>query len=344
VEDRGAGTQDPRPVLCAEAMGGPGEVDLARCRTNRSVSTSLRLRLAAARRVNRALVEELRKQRLEVRHQRDRLQATVQEVLQWRTAARPAPEGCRHRGPGLAALPDTEWLLRVHDQYVTTRRPSLRAELLAAYDGFALGLARRFPSRREAPEDLAQVARIGLLKALDRFDPAWGRPFTAFARATIVGELKRHVRDCTWSMRVPRSLQEQYLVVVRALDDLTQELGRSPRIPDVAARAGLTDEQVLEAMELGGAQRPLSLDIPVGEGDGRLLDPGGEDGAYGAVEGRVLIGTLFARLSERERQVLQMRFGDELTQAEIAKHIGVSQMYVSRLLGRTLARLRAWAN
>jgi RNA polymerase sigma-B factor len=333
-------------VLWVDPVDGPDWIEVARCRTDRvALATSaLGQRLTVVRQRNRTLRAELRRQRLQLRRQRDRLRVAVEEAVRRRVAVRPAPGTCLYRGARPAPRPETDRLTWLHTEYATTRRPALRAELLAAYDGFALGLARRFPSRREGPEDLGQVARIGLLKALDRFDPAWGRPFTAFARATIVGELKRHVRDCTWSMRVPRSLQEHYLVVVRALDELTQELGRSPRIAEVAARAGLSEEQVLEAMELGGAQRPLSLDVPVGEGDGRLLEPGGEDGAYGAVEGRALIDTLFARLSERERQVLQMRFGDELTQAEIAKHIGVSQMYVSRLLTRTLVRLRARAN
>jgi RNA polymerase sigma-B factor len=215
--------------------------------------------------------------------------------------------------------------------------------LVAAYDSFALGLARRFPSRREAPEDLAQVARVGLLKALDRFEVARGRPFTAFARATIVGELKRHIRDRTWSMQVPRSLQEQYLMVARALDDLTAQLGRSPLIPELARGTGLTEEQVLEAMELGGANRLLSFDVPAGEGGGRLFDPGREDSGFAAVDRRALLGVLLARLSDRERQVLHLRFVEGRTQAEIAKQLGVSQMYVSRMLTRTLSRLRARA-
>jgi RNA polymerase sigma-B factor len=335
-------TRDPWVVILADPALWPARAEVARCRDRASsVNNTLRLRLDAARVRNRVLRDELHRKRVEVGHQRDDLRTRIDEAHRRRAAATPAPAACLHLGP---CRPDAERLVRLHSQYAATGRPGLRAELLAAYDSFAVGLARRFSSRREAPEDLAQVARLGLLKAVNRFDPGRGRPFTVFARATIVGELKRHVRDRTWSMRVPRSLQEQYLEVVRALDDLTQELGRSPRITDVAARARLTEEQVLEAIELGEVQRPLSLDVPVGEGDGYLLDPGGEDSAFGAVDGRALIGNLLARLTERERQVLQMRFVDELTQAEIAKRIGVSQMYVSRLLARTLSRLRAWAN
>jgi RNA polymerase sigma-B factor len=332
--------------MLADPGQGPTRAELARCCDRvASRNSTLKVRLDAARLRNHLLRDELRRKRLEANHRRDDLRVRIDEAHRSRAAARSPSAVYRRRSPYRPmARTEAERLVRLLSDYAATGRPGLRAELLAAYDGFAVGLARRFPSRREAPEDLAQVARLGLLKALDRFDPARGRPFTAFARATIVGELKRHVRDRTWSMRVPRSLQEQYLVVVRALDDLAQELGRSPRITDVATRAGLTEEQVLEAIELGDVQCPLSLNVPVGEGDGYLLDPGGEDSAFGVVDGRALIGTLLARLTEREREVLQMRFMDELTQAEIAKRLGVSQMYVSRLLVRTLSRLRAWAN
>jgi RNA polymerase sigma-B factor len=141
-------------------------------------------------------------------------------------------------------------------------------------------------------------------------------------------------------MRVSRTLQEHYLVVVRALEELTQELGRSPRIPELAARAGLTDEQVLEAVELGDAERPLSLDGPAVDPDAPMFDPGSEDAAFGAVDRRAVVDVLLARLPDRERHVLRLRFVEELTQAEIAKRLGVSQMNISRLLARTLAGLR----
>ena len=227
----------------------------------------------------------------------------------------------------------------LHRAYALSRNPGLRNELAAAYDEFAVSTARGFHTRREATEDLAQVARIGLLQAIDRFDPDLERPFVVFARATIVGELKRHVRDRTWVMRVPRSLQEHYLEVVRAADDLAQELGRSPSIVDVAERTGLSEEHVLEAMELGAAQRPASLDTPSPEG--RTLDPGLEDASLAAAEGRAFLNGVLSRLPERERTILELRFVEGLTQTQIGIRMGVSQMYVSRMLSRTLSSLRA---
>jgi RNA polymerase sigma-B factor len=257
---------------------------------------------------------------------------------------RPPPGRRSHAVPRPAAGEDAKPLLALHVEYAQRHDPALRTELAAAYDSFALSVARHFRSRREGREDLAQVAWIGLLYALDRFEPGRELPFIPFARATIVGELKRQIRDRTWSMRVPRSLQEHYLVVVRVLEELTQELGRSPRIPELAARAALTDEQVLEAIELGESQRPLSFDAPLGDTDGPPLDPASEDRQFGAVERRALLDALLARLSQRERRVLHLRFVEELTQAEIAKQLGVSQMNVSRLLARILARLRTWSH
>ena len=230
-------------------------------------------------------------------------------------------------------------LLGLHLDYAAGRDPTVRSQLAAAYDDFAFSLARRMHTRRESVEDLAQVARIGLLHAIDRFDPDLGRPFVVFARATIMGELKRHVRDRTWVMRVPRSLQEHYLEVVRAADDLSQELGRSPTVADVVERTGLSDDHVLEAMELGAAQRPASLDAP--QPDGRVTDPGAVDGNLVAVEGRTYLAELLSRLPEHEREIVELRFVEGLTQTQIGERLGVSQMYVSRMLARTLGRLRA---
>ncbi|MGH8975452.1 MAG: sigma-70 family RNA polymerase sigma factor [Acidimicrobiia bacterium] len=243
------------------------------------------------------------------------------------------------RRPSDPSEPRSEMLLELHRAYAADGDPDLRTELAAVYDQFALAVARRFHTRRESTEDLAQVARIGLLHAIDRFDPALERPFTVFARATIVGELKRHVRDRTWVMRVPRSLQEHYLEVVRAADDLAQELGRSPAILEVAERTGLSEDHVLEAMELGAVQRPAPLDAPLP--DGKALEPGTDDPGLAAAEGRVYLMGVLARLPDREREILHLRFVDGLTQTEIGARIGVSQMYVSRMLARTLTRLRA---
>jgi RNA polymerase sigma-B factor len=232
----------------------------------------------------------------------------------------------------------SEELLALHRAYAAERHAAQRDRLAAAYDNLARALARDFHTRREILEDLTQVARLGLLQAIDRFDPARERPFVVFARATIVGELKRHVRDRTWSMRVPRSLQETYLRVVRAVDELTQELGRSPRIPEVADRSGLPQDLVIEAMDLGAAQRPASLDAPLP--DGRMPETGAEDPAFAAAEGRAFVSHILGELPEREQRVLELRFLEGLTQTEIGMRLGVSQMYVSRLLCRTLSRLR----
>ena len=227
----------------------------------------------------------------------------------------------------------------LHVRYALTRDRRLRDELLAHYDAFAVQLARNFSTRREDREDLVQVARLGLIHAVDRFDPNLERPFMAYAQVTIKGQLKRHIRDHTWRFRVPRSLQEQYLVVVRTVDDLTQETGRSPLISEVAARAGLSEEQVLEAMEVMHSATPLSLDQPTGGDDGRTLDPAGEDGGFRRVDDQGAITKALSRLPERDQQIVRLRFEEELTQSQIAARLGVSQMCISRVLSRTLRRM-----
>jgi RNA polymerase sigma-B factor len=227
---------------------------------------------------------------------------------------------------------------QLHASFVSTRDPAVRAELLAHYDRLALSLARRFPTWRESREDLAQVARIGLIHAIDRYDPARGLPFMAFARATIMGELKRHLRDHTWSLRVPRSLQEHYLHVVGAIDELTQELGRFPTVPEVTARTGLTGEQVIEAMGVDSADRVLSIEAP--DGDGLHLEPYEYDQDLEGVAERADLATAVRALPERTQRVLRLRFVDQLTQAEIGRRMGVSQMGISRTLTRTLDSMR----
>ena len=233
-------------------------------------------------------------------------------------------------------------IARLHAAFALSRDPRLRAELVNHYDYLAVILAHRVSARRESREDLVQVARIGLIHAVDRFDPNRERPFLVFARATILGELKHHARDHTWGMRVPRGLQEDYLDVVRSVDELTQELGRFPRIPEVAARAGLTDQQVVTAIHVDSAGRLDSLDRP--NGDGLPVDPWENDRNLERVEERSYLATLAPNLPERTKRMLQLRFGDELTQLEIAVRVGRSQMCVSRTLIKTLARMRVVAN
>lgn len=236
-----------------------------------------------------------------------------------------------------------EEVTRLHVSFALSRDPRLRAELVTHYDNLAVSLAHRVSTRRESREDLVQVARIGLIHAVDRFDPNRNRPFVVFARATILGELKHHARDRTWGMRVPRGLQEDCLDVIRSVDELTQELGRFPRIPEVAARAGLTDQQVVTAIHVDAAGRRFdSFDRP--NRDGLYFDPWEEDPNLEQVEERSYLATLTVNLPEGTKRMLELRFGDDLTQLEIARLVGRSQMCVSRTLTKTLARMRVVAN
>lgn len=256
----------------------------------------------------------------------------------------PVP-GRRHVGsppaPGAAQV-DVD-RLRLHEAYAGNRDAALLTELMASYDGFARSLAGRF-RRRDRDDDLMQVARIGLLQALQRFDPALGRPFLVFARATILGELKRHVRDRTWGMRVPRSLKEDYLAVVQAVDELTMRDGRSPSMQALAAHCRISMERVVEALELRTNQWAMSLDGLSGD-DGEVVDltPGQDEAGFRLFEDRQLLARLLGRLPERDRRIVELRFLADKTQMEIAEEIGVSQMCVSRVLARTLGRLRVWA-
>lgn len=227
---------------------------------------------------------------------------------------------------------------RLHLMYAVTRDRQLRNQLIAHYDPFAVSLARAFSTRRESVEDLVQVARIGLIHAVDRFDPARERPFQAFARSTIFGELKRHLRDHSWSMRVPRGLQDDYLHVLRTADDLTQEFGRSPTIGEVAARAGLSEDRALEAMNVARSERLF----PQRHSDGQAVEVGEDDMGYDRVEDHLLLVDALRRLSPREQHIFRLRFKDECSQAEIAVQVGTSQMAISRMLSRNLNRMHTW--
>jgi RNA polymerase sigma-B factor len=222
------------------------------------------------------------------------------------------------------------------DSYAETRARELRTDLVAQYDSLAVRLARQFRTRRELRD-----ARFALIHAADRFDPSLERPFVVFARATIIGELKRHLRDSTWPMRIPRSLHDCYLVVVGVLDDLTQELGRAPRIPEIMERTGLTEDRVLEAMEV---RLPLSLDVTAREGQwGPALEPSEQDGWTERLEDQALLTSLLAPLTERQRRVIEMSYVEGLSQMEIGRRLGVSQMCVSRLLAKSLGQMRQHA-
>lgn len=204
----------------------------------------------------------------------------------------------------------------------------------------ARAIARRFAGRGEPFDELTQVALIALSRAIDRYDAGRGSAFDAYAQATIVGELKRHFRT-TWRMRVPRSLQELYLDVRGAVDALDQELGRSPTISEIADYAGITEERVVEAMEVGRNYRLGSIEASrFGDEAFELPELGHEDVGLQSLEDRHTVAFLLERLPERERSILRLRFWDELSQSEIATRMHVSQMHVSRLLSRSLARLR----
>jgi RNA polymerase sigma-B factor len=219
-----------------------------------------------------------------------------------------------------------------------------REQLIERYLPLARQLARRYQRAEEPLEDLVQVASLGLLKAVDRFDRGREVAFSSYAVPTILGELKRHFRDRTWSVRVPRDLQELALRVDRAVTQLSAGQRRSPSVGQIAEAVGASHEQVLEALEAAAAYRAGSLDAPrsaQGE-EGETVADGlpDEERGYLRAEQRATLEPLLARISERERIVLQLRFGEDLMQAEIGERIGVSQMQVSRLIRQALARLR----
>jgi RNA polymerase sigma-B factor len=229
--------------------------------------------------------------------------------------------------------------------YGETRDPSLREQLVAAHLGLAEYLARRFANRGEALDDLVQVASLGLIKAVDRFDPTREVEFSTYATHTIVGELKRHFRDKGWAIRAPRRTQELYLRLGKVVATLGQELGRSPTIAELAAEVAVSEEEVLEALEAGQAYRSTSLDAPTGNEKGETLASrlGEEDPSLEDAESRATLSPLLAQLLPRERLILHMRFFQGLTQSEIATRLGISQMHVSRLLARSVAQLRSAA-
>ncbi len=204
-------------------------------------------------------------------------------------------------------------------------------------------LARRYQRGSEPLDDLIQVASLGLLKAIDRFEPDRPTAFSSFAVPTILGELKRHFRDRGWSVRVPRDLQELSVRVERVAEELSSELSRAPTPAEIASHIGATTEQVLEAREAVGAYRAVSLDRPRDDdegGDGITESMGVEDPGFRIAEDAATVERLMDVLSDREREVLRLRFEEDLTQSEIGARIGVSQMHVSRLIRQAVARLR----
>ena len=217
----------------------------------------------------------------------------------------------------------------------------LRNELVEEHIGFADFLARRFSNRGEPNDDLRQVAFVGLVKAVERFEPDRGVTFASFAVPTITGEIKRHFRDRTWSVRVPRNLQELTLEIERARNDLGHALGRSPTVSEIAAELDVSDEAVLEGLEAATMYRSGSLDAPVAGAEGRTVGdfvPAAEDD-HADTENRAFVRALLASLPVRERRIVYLRYFEGLTQSEIADRMGISQMHVSRLLARSLDEL-----
>ncbi|MGH2947994.1 MAG: SigB/SigF/SigG family RNA polymerase sigma factor [Solirubrobacteraceae bacterium] len=217
-----------------------------------------------------------------------------------------------------------------------------RTALVERFLPLASQLARRYGRGGEPLDDLIQVASVGLLKAIDRFDVDRGTAFTTFAVPTILGELRRHFRDTGWSVRLPRDLQELALRVERLAEEFTQTTGRTPTTDEVARSLGVSEEQVLEAREAAGAHRAVSLDEPLQGDDGDLMGNtvGAEDPRYGQVESAATLEDLMCVLDARDRQVLRLRFVEDLTQSEIGARMGISQMHVSRVIRQAISRLQ----
>jgi RNA polymerase sigma-B factor len=223
------------------------------------------------------------------------------------------------------------------------RRARVRDELVEAHLPLVEYLARRFRNRGEPLDDLIQVATIGLIKSVDRFDLERGVEFSTYATPTIVGEIKRHFRDKGWAIRVPRRLQELKLSLSKATSELSQKNGRSPTVAELAAHLGLTEEEILEGLESANAYSAVSLDAPDGgdEDSPAVADSlGMVDDALEGVEYRESLKPLLEKLPPREKKILMLRFFGGMTQSQIAGELGISQMHVSRLLARTLAQLR----
>jgi RNA polymerase sigma-B factor len=240
---------------------------------------------------------------------------------------------------------DADQLLEV---YASTRDPAVRDQILEAYLPLSYHLAQRFRNRGEPMDDLAQVAALAMVKAIERFDPDRGVRFSTFAVPTIVGELKRHFRDRVWAVRVPRRLKDLRVTMAAEISDLGQVLGRSPTIAEIAERLGVSEEEVIEVVEAGAAFRTESLTPVALDGSDDAADDAGWVAAVLAVHDRSAdlvddhdeLRRLLDALPERERTIVYLRFFEGLTQSQIATQVGVSQMHVSRLLQRSLIKLR----
>lgn len=234
----------------------------------------------------------------------------------------------------IAAEQEDQWLSAALSRFAVSRDDDLRDEIATRTSWLASRSARRFWDRGEPFDDLLQVASIGLLKAIDRFDPSAGVHFAAFATPTIVGEVRRHFRDHTWSLHVPRRAKELRTAVNAARDELTGELHRPPRVDEIAARVRVPAEHVIEALESNNAYRPQEFD-PTGSGR-----RGSTTAEYDEVLDREVVAALLDRLPPRERRILVLRFFRAMTQEQIALEMGTSQVHVGRLIRSSFAQLR----
>jgi RNA polymerase sigma-B factor len=226
-------------------------------------------------------------------------------------------------------------------EYRRTGDRSLRNALVEHHRWIAIRCARRFEGRGEPLEDLIQVAQLGVVKAVERYDPEHGAAFPSFAMPTVMGELRRHFRDRTWSLGVPRRLKELHVSLTRAVEQLNHSLGRHPTVDELARELQVTPEEILEGLDAGVAYRTAPLTRPDDDDDRELAMLGEEDGQLGTADTRMAVRLLLDTLPQRERTIVYLRFFRSLTQQEIADRLGMSQVHVSRLLRNTLARLKS---
>jgi RNA polymerase sigma-B factor len=247
--------------------------------------------------------------------------------------------------PKPADSPERDEMRRLLREYAAHRDPAVRERLVDLNGDLVRFIARRFANRGEPLEDIEQVGFLGLIQAIERFDPSLLNEFSTFATPTIMGEIRRHFRDRSWSIRVPRRLQENYTRAMRAQEQLSQELGRQPSVAEIAGRLGLEPDEVLAALEVSPAQHTVSLDASRpgrDEEEGLELGErlGQEDENLERVEMKAVLEQAMAHLSPRERQIMLLRFFEQLPQTEVAKRLGISQMHVSRLQRAALERMR----
>src|SRR5690242_21839370 len=247
-----------------------------------------------------------------------------------------------------ARLPREE-LRALHRRYKETTDPAerdrIRAQLVDAYRDFVYFLARKFQNRGEPLDDIVQVGYLGLIKAIDRFDPDLGYEFTTFATLTVAGEIKRHFRDKGTAIRFPRRLQELHQSVLRVNEQMKNELGREPTVGELADRLGVSPDDVTDAMEMGPAYVPISLDQPIGAPDGQesrsiAAQIGGSDPEPDRAEMRDVLDRAMEHLTPRQRAIMAMSFYEQSSQSEVARRLGISQMHVSRLQRAALEQLR----